>query len=743
MKRRRQSLRFELCESRCLLAAVLADLDADGDVDVVHDGVWYENSDGFGNFKIKLYDRRSSGETAVGDFDGDHDLDIVSTSGWYANDGTGNFSAKQPFPTTFAAEELRLLDIGNDGDLDVVLRTSSQATYFDNVDGLGTVVATDIISFDWIQDVADINEDGRLDVLTVDFKNDETLVHTQQADGSFVATVWWKDPIAEEPGDETYLPRTSYARLENIDGDRHLDLVRVEGVDGFLNAVVQHNQGDMSVSAPLYAVECFSCDIDFLDFDLDGDTDFLVDWTLLRNDKGERFIEVQSDFRGETVAADFNGDGIVDSYDSLTKARWYDGTTFEPHQFGTTLPLPPGLPRTWVDLDSFAVGKLENYVARLGDLDGDGADELVVATARVGLAASLAIYQQGGLRLEVNLEQSYPIENLYLTDMDHDGDVDVVVSGHDWLRLLENQGQFQFVLRDLPAVSLLRYFAIGDVDSNGLQDVISISRGPGVDGGSQVSVAFHYGTHFELQPLSYSGKTVRNAVAHDYDNDGDDDILLFTLTIDPSNGSRQKYETLLLESLAGSFAGEVVLADSGFYGDNVFIADVNLDGIADLIGPDFWRDTASGTEHPVDVVGEIVDVRDLNGDGWGDILSRQTYSIYLTLGSSNGFEAGQRMKNVPMLSDIVTGDYDGDGYVDLVALQTNWSVTPYLSRVTGDVNGDGVFNSADLVAIIMHGHYEDGVSRNSTFETGDWNGDAEFDSADIVFLMHVGTYTFE
>ena len=32
MKRRRQSLRFELCESRCLLAAVVADLDADDTV---------------------------------------------------------------------------------------------------------------------------------------------------------------------------------------------------------------------------------------------------------------------------------------------------------------------------------------------------------------------------------------------------------------------------------------------------------------------------------------------------------------------------------------------------------------------------------------------------------------------------------------------------------------------------------------------------------------------------------------
>ncbi|MCA9211782.1 MAG: tandem-95 repeat protein, partial [Planctomycetales bacterium] len=44
------------------------------------------------------------------------------------------------------------------------------------------------------------------------------------------------------------------------------------------------------------------------------------------------------------------------------------------------------------------------------------------------------------------------------------------------------------------------------------------------------------------------------------------------------------------------------------------------------------------------------------------------------------------------------------------------------SRVTGDVNGDGVFNSSDLVAVFQAGKYEDGIPNNATFEEGDWNG---------------------
>ncbi|MCA9214599.1 MAG: lamin tail domain-containing protein, partial [Planctomycetales bacterium] len=47
-------------------------------------------------------------------------------------------------------------------------------------------------------------------------------------------------------------------------------------------------------------------------------------------------------------------------------------------------------------------------------------------------------------------------------------------------------------------------------------------------------------------------------------------------------------------------------------------------------------------------------------------------------------------------------------------------------RITGrpgDVNGDGVFDSSDLTAVLQAGEFEDGIDGNSTFAEGDWNGD--------------------
>ncbi len=61
-------------------------------------------------------------------------------------------------------------------------------------------------------------------------------------------------------------------------------------------------------------------------------------------------------------------------------------------------------------------------------------------------------------------------------------------------------------------------------------------------------------------------------------------------------------------------------------------------------------------------------------------------------------------------------------------------------RLPGDANGDGVFNSTDLILAFGAGEYEDGIDRNSNWEEGDWNGDGEFDSTDLIYAFQQGTY---
>lgn len=60
--------------------------------------------------------------------------------------------------------------------------------------------------------------------------------------------------------------------------------------------------------------------------------------------------------------------------------------------------------------------------------------------------------------------------------------------------------------------------------------------------------------------------------------------------------------------------------------------------------------------------------------------------------------------------------------------------------IAGDSNGDGIFDSKDLVLVLQIGEYEDGVVGNSTFEEGDWNRDGDFDTRDFVYVFQQGTY---
>jgi hypothetical protein len=63
-----------------------------------------------------------------------------------------------------------------------------------------------------------------------------------------------------------------------------------------------------------------------------------------------------------------------------------------------------------------------------------------------------------------------------------------------------------------------------------------------------------------------------------------------------------------------------------------------------------------------------------------------------------------------------------------------------IAPVPGDVNFDGVFDSADLVQVFQIGKYEDGIDNNSSYEEGDWNGDGDFDSKDLVEVFQSGLY---
>lgn len=145
-----------------------ADLDGDGDLDVLAasylDGEvsWYENTDSLANFGDERVIMRDVGHPTprffdsalAADMDGDGDLDVVSAAEfghrtyWVENlDGRGNFDFKRPIGpmTEFTGGTFRIVDLDGDGDPDILSGSDHEG----------------IIGWHENRQIGDSNDDGR------------------------------------------------------------------------------------------------------------------------------------------------------------------------------------------------------------------------------------------------------------------------------------------------------------------------------------------------------------------------------------------------------------------------------------------------------------------------------------------------------------------------------------------------------------------------------------------------------
>lgn len=60
--------------------------------------------------------------------------------------------------------------------------------------------------------------------------------------------------------------------------------------------------------------------------------------------------------------------------------------------------------------------------------------------------------------------------------------------------------------------------------------------------------------------------------------------------------------------------------------------------------------------------------------------------------------------------------------------------------VAGDSDGDGRFDSTDLLTVLQLGEYEDAIPGNSNWVDGDWNLDGDFTSSDFITALQAGFY---
>ncbi len=296
------------------------DLDGDGDDDVVastmvvpYDAnlLWYAN-DGTGAFGPPQQIHQGgirSGETAVADLDGDGDLDIVATWNWgqdcyvyynngsgsfsigpmightstyyrwtfqvgdltgdgwadvmlgnddnlaglwlITNDGTGGFLPQQHINNSMNGPiSLRMIDVDIDGDLDVIYISSSYGIVWQgNLGGGNLSSPVPIRTGYWGSwesvNVADLNSDGQPDVAYRWGPYSQDWAENDGADFSSVHVIG--------PGSNT----TSWPQSDDLDGDGDQDLLATKPISGDTIEWYQ-NDGAGNFSGPLVISHTFT-----------------------------------------------------------------------------------------------------------------------------------------------------------------------------------------------------------------------------------------------------------------------------------------------------------------------------------------------------------------------------------------------------------------------------------------------------------------------------------------------------
>lgn len=172
------------------------DIDGDGYMDIISGNsyqngsiAWFKNNDGLGNFveqQILTTDLSFCKSAVLVDLDGDGDLDIAAVSRrsnssaaiWFENtDGQGNFNnTPKVIGTLNSTDAIFAADFDNDGDNDIAVGSAATGIYWFKNNGSGIFGNEQVIDED-VSGVntliaADIDNDGKTDLVMVSGRED-------------------------------------------------------------------------------------------------------------------------------------------------------------------------------------------------------------------------------------------------------------------------------------------------------------------------------------------------------------------------------------------------------------------------------------------------------------------------------------------------------------------------------------------------------------------------------------------
>jgi FG-GAP-like repeat len=391
------------------------------------------------------------------------------------------------------------------------------------------------------------------------------------------------------------------------------------------------------------------------------------------------------------VVGDFNGDGKLDviagsafasggntSNSSLTVLLGNgDGTFIQPVNDQVTLPFS--------SLDAIT----------MGDLNSDGKLDLVLTSyygsVDVALGNGDGSFQTPSA---ISTALSYLLDSQVI-DLNHDGHPDIVVSAQgatgslqNGVQVLLNDGTGNFVpasVYGLGGTGGQALLATSDFNDDGNADLIlaSVSSGGG-DGSLSILLGNGNGTMQAATILNQILGTVYATITADVNGDGIPDLVESVYV--PSNGN-QGGILVFLGTGNGQYAAPTLYTAGVTTASGLVAGDFNKDGKIDIAAVNDCLDDSCAQGGVTILVG--------NGDG--------TFQSPVSYGTGGQYSLA-----------LVTGDFNGDGQLDVAALSQSSGVSILLG------NGDGTLQPAVVTTA---------GSLNLSLAAADFNNDGKSDIA--------------
>ena len=548
-------------------------------------------------------------DVATGDLNGDGMPDLVTadydsnTISVLIGKGDGTFAAAIQYPLrTVHPTAVALADFNGDGRLDVA---SAPTAYDDSGvttvllnNGNGTFRAASTIYIKGFKLIAaDLNGDGKADLATA------TSMALGNGDGTFQAPSQIAGELSIAAGD--------------LNGDGIIDLVTA-GLGGIPSAPAASIHSLIGIGAGNFQ-EITSFDLPgFWDYhglalaDMNGDgrLDLIFGGTssvslVLGTGSGTFQLARKSDMRastvggnGESVLADFNGDGKLDIA--------YIATTTYPSSVFLALGDGQG---------GFSEGPAlgeGTYALASADFDGDGRPDLAVhrgSTIAILLARANGTFLAGPV-----YTVGTDTRRILTADFNRDGKPDLAVadsSGTVYVLLGSGNGAFQ-----TPATTVAAFppgIAVADFNNDGIPDLVSVTA-------TGIAVNLGKGDGTFHAPILTSSESRGYLAAGDFNGDGRQDLIVSSSPgpiLLPGNGD-------------GTFGVARPLPAMGGYGMPI-AADFNGDGKLDLAvdGVVIYPGRGNGDfGQPLffEGGGYFMATGDLNGDGRLDLVTSSSWS---------------------------------------------------------------------------------------------------------------------